>query len=73
MQYFSGDPAGGGIARIQINVWSSSRSTTNTLIRQIESIVTQSPLYGVIEGGAVSISEPDLNLYGSIQDFSFKY
>ena len=58
-------------ARVQINVWSASRLQASLIIRSIENAVVLAPLYGSIEGGAISSHEPELKLYGAMQQFSF--
>lgn len=70
---FLGGASGTGIARMQINVWASSRAQAIALIRAIEALVTDAPLFGGIETGAISVYEEQQKLYGSRQDFSFKY
>lgn len=58
-------------ARMQINVWSKTRLEASTIIRQVEDLMVQTPLFGTVEGGAESTYEPDTKKYGSRQDFSF--
>ena len=58
-------------ARMQINVWSKTRLEASTIIRQVEDLMVQTPLFGKVEGGAESTYEPDTKKYGSRQDFSF--
>jgi hypothetical protein len=58
-------------ARIQINVWDTTRIGVAILTRLIENAMVAAPLYGLIEGGVVASYEPELKLYGAMQDFSF--
>lgn len=58
-------------ARVQVNVWSHTRIEASALIRQVEDIAVTAPLLGVIEGGAIASYEPELKIYGAMQDFSF--
>jgi len=55
-------------ADIQINVWSSTRAEAVSLAQQIEAAMIQS---GARPNSAhLATYEEDLNLYGTIQDFS---
>ncbi len=58
-------------ARMQINVWSSSRLQAALISRSIEDCLVLTPLFGTVEGGAIASYEPELKLYGAMQDFSF--
>jgi hypothetical protein len=58
-------------ARIQINVWSATRLQASTIIRQVEDLMVQTPLFGTVESGAESTYEEATKKYGSRQDFSF--
>ena len=58
-------------ARVQINLWCSTRLEAAQIIRQIENAMVLAPLYGSIEGAPISSYEESLKLYGSMQQFSF--
>lgn len=58
-------------ARIQINVWATTRIEAMTLIRQVEDAMVASPLYGLIEGGAQARYDEETKTRGATQDFSF--
>lgn len=54
--------------RIQVEVWSDSRLTTSTLIRQIEAALISPQVLAEAQGGAVATLD-DANLRGAMQDF----
>lgn len=57
--------------RFQVNVWSDSRLTTNSLWRQVEdALVASTTLRAIPLGAPVSVYEPETKLYGTRQDFS---
>lgn len=58
-------------ARIQINVWSTTRSEAMNLIRDAEDTLILATLYGEPQGAAVARYDEDAKLYGAMQDFSF--
>lgn len=61
-------------ARVQLQVWSSSRAASDSLARQAEVLLVEHPtLRAYAYGAAVSSSEPDLRLYGCMQDFGIWY
>lgn len=61
-------------ARVQLQVWSSSRAGTNDLARQAEQALVEHPtLRAYVYGAAVSRYESDLRLYGAMQDFGIWY
>jgi hypothetical protein len=65
-------PPGTSNARIQVNVWADTRGSAAALARIIEDTLRAAPgLRVTVEGGPVSIYEPDTKLRGSMQDFSF--
>lgn len=66
-----GQPASKKNARIQINVWSKTRSEATTLIRRIEDMMVQAPLLATTLGGAISQHDEVSNYRGAMQDFSF--
>ncbi len=57
--------------RIQFWVWSDRRETSNSLMRQVEALLTQPPYYGVSQGGLVSRFDEATKRYGAQQDLSF--
>jgi hypothetical protein len=59
-------------ARIQVNVWHTSRLAANTLARSVEdALIVSTALRAVPLGSLVSTHEPDTGgLFGTRQDFS---
>lgn len=56
---------------MQINVWSSSRTEANTLIRQIEDLIcASSAMIGTPEDESLSMYEPETHDYGAMQRFT---
>lgn len=56
---------------VQINVWADTRISAAALARQVEDALRQSiTMTARPEGEAMSQHEPDLDRYGTIQDFS---
>jgi hypothetical protein len=65
-------PPGASNARIQVNVWADTRGSAAALARIVEDTLRAAPgLQMTVEGGPVSVYEPDTRLRGSMQDFSF--
>jgi len=60
-------------SRMQVSVWSTSRSEAATIIQQVRAALTAEPVRGVPIGAPVSVYEDDTKLYGSQQDFSIWY
>lgn len=55
----------------QINVWAGTRASAAALSLQIEDAFRAQAQMAVIpESGPIAQREPDLNLYGTVQDFS---
>jgi len=59
-------------ARVQVNVWAVRRSTASSLMAGAEDALKAS-VQAYALGAATSLHEPDLQLYGSMQDFSIWY
>lgn len=63
--------------RIQFVVWCKAtanydgRTQANTLMRQVEAILTEPPLYGVSQGSLAALHDEITRTYGARQDFSF--
>jgi hypothetical protein len=58
-------------ARIQVNVWHTSRLAANTLARSVEdTLVASTTIRAIPLGSLVSVHEPDTNLFGTRQDFN---
>lgn len=58
-------------AFIQINVWANTRIEARDLALQIEHAIVVSPLFiGRPQGAFVATMEDDLDLRGTVQDFS---
>lgn len=58
-------------ARVQFNVWSKQRLTSNQLIRKLEAVLTEPPYRAVSVGGMAGDYEEATKTYGCRQDFSF--
>lgn len=58
-------------SRIQINVWATTRSEANTLMRSIEDALRAAPLYGQPVGALISRHEEVTDTKGAQQDFKF--
>ena len=56
--------------RMQVNVWTTSRSTAVALMQQVLQALTVAPIYGTPIGAPVSEYEDDTKLYGSRLDIS---
>lgn len=60
--------------RIQFTIWCDAagggRPMANGLMRQVESIITSSPIYGVSLGGLQAMFDEMTKTYGAMQDFS---
>jgi Protein of unknown function (DUF3168) len=59
-------------ARVQVEAWADRRSTASTLMASAEDAL-KAQVQAFALGAAVSLHEPDLQLYGSRQDFSIWY
>lgn len=59
------------MARIQFNVWATTRQSANSLMRQIEDALRASPYYGRPDGALIATYEPVTKLRGAQQDISF--
>jgi hypothetical protein len=58
--------------RFQINVWADTRPAAAALARQIEDTLrVTTALQTTVLGAPIAVYEPDTDLYGTIQDFSF--
>lgn len=57
-------------ARIQVNTWHDSRDQANALGRDVEDAMRS---ISTVLSAAVSVHEPETNLFGTIQDFSVWY
>lgn len=63
-------------ARIQVNVWTTTRLATNALARSVETtLIANTAIRATVLGAFTATHEPDLNppLYGTHQDFSTWY
>lgn len=70
LRYLSGVAADKRHSVIQINVWSLTRAEALVLIRSIEEAVCLAPeITARPQGEAMSLYEPDTELYGSLQRF----
>jgi hypothetical protein len=59
-------------ARVQVEAWTDRRSTASALMASAEDAL-KAQVQAFALGAAVSLHEPDLQLYGSRQDFSIWY
>ncbi|MFM0256099.1 DUF3168 domain-containing protein [Paraburkholderia sediminicola] len=57
-------------ARMQVNVWTDTRSVANSLMQNVVAALTGQIIRAVTIGAPVSSYEPDTKLYGSRSDFS---
>lgn len=58
--------------RFQVNCWAASADAATVLARQVEDTLrAATALQTVIEGAPIAVYEPDTQLYGTHQDFSF--
>lgn len=57
-------------ARMQINVWASTRQAASELSQQVETAIRAAPLQATVLGAPVAVFEPTTELYGTHQDFS---
>lgn len=57
-------------ARMQVNVWASTRAQAKTLIRQVEDEMVKNPILAYVEGAAIDRYDEQTKQYGAIQDFS---
>ncbi len=60
-------------ARVQVNVWSTSRIEANALARQIEKTLIESSFTVEAYGAFVALYEPAIKKYGTRQDFGIWY
>ncbi len=57
--------------RFQVNVWATTRAAAAALMLQAEAALIQSSAFQARAVGAPAAThEPDLNLYGAMQDFT---
>lgn len=57
-------------ARIQVNVWATTRQSANALMNQIETTLTVSPFYATPQGSLIAVFDDIGELRGAQQDFS---
>lgn len=58
-------------SRVQINVWADTRLSANNIAKQVEDALRQATnISAAPEAESMADHDPDLNLYGTIQDFS---
>ena len=58
----------------QINIWAETRTQASALARQVSDALLQAATFDVTaESEPIWSHEPDLNLYGTLQDFSIWY
>ena len=70
LSYLEGQPTDKKNARIQVNVWASTRAEAMTLIRAIEDAIVQAPMLGEPIGAATSMYDEAAGIRGAMQDFS---
>lgn len=58
-------------ARIQFNVWASTRDDASTIMRAVEAVLTQPPFRAVSLGSLVAEYNAVPKAYGARQDLSF--
>lgn len=72
LRWLDNTPADKRHTLLQINVWTSSRSATLALVRQIEELLCAATVFTAMPASEpISTAESDLvpPLYGSMQDF----
>lgn len=60
-------------ARIQLFTWSETRLEANSLARQAEKLLCESPIVAEPYGAFTAVHNEALNLYGTRQDFGVWY
>lgn len=71
LRWLNGQPADKRHTMVQINVWSDTRLGALQLVRSIEDALCGATVFNAQpDSEPVSEHEPDLDLYGSRQDFS---
>lgn len=55
--------------RLQVTTWSTSRLTTNDMMRKIRKALVEGPLMAETYGSPVWESQPEMGIKGSRQDF----
>lgn len=60
-------------ARVQIGVWATSRQEANGIAHAIERAICESGLVAEPYGAFTAVSEPDMRMYGTRQDFGFQH
>lgn len=69
--YTSNDIPDGKVGYFQFNTWAASRMSAAALQLDIESALLQASAFSAtVNSGPIATREPDLGLYGTIQDFS---
>lgn len=71
VEFFSDADPGLYNARIQINVWATTREEANTLMRAIVAAMRPTPLRGRPIGALIARFDDITNTRGAQQDFSF--
>ncbi len=58
-------------ARVQVNVWATTRAQAKSIARQVETALRAVPaLQTLVIGAPATTYDPDAKYYGTIQDFS---
>jgi hypothetical protein len=71
LRYVDNTPADKRMSIVQINVWADSRAGALALARSIEDALCASTAFtAIVNGEPIATVEEDLNLYGTIQDFT---
>lgn len=71
LRYVDNTPADKRMSMVQINVWADTRAGALTLARSIEDALCASTAFtATVNGEPIATVEEDLNLYGTIQDFT---
>ncbi len=69
-RFLNGSAGNKRTTRVQVNVWSDSRTESMSLIREIEDAVSTSPLFSAVpQSEPLTDFDADVPVYGAIQDF----
>ena len=71
-EFLEGGAAVGRNARVQFNVWASTRQQANDLMRQLEDVMRVS-LLASPQGALLARFDSTVGVYGAQQDFSVWY
>jgi Protein of unknown function (DUF3168) len=70
INYLEGQSPAKKNARIQVTIWSDTRLEAMTKIRQVEDMLSATPIFAYVEGAAIAHYDNSTKLRGALQDFS---